>query len=347
MKLAAVIRETETFHPPPAFSQDSVEQALNLQLEQGTAVGETAKIGFIALMVNNVAVVYQAFGEVVLQVAEETPIPQAVPPQISAESVTSATFESKRTGKIQQLFGSVKQSFTKKKRPEEEKQEAFSFLSSDSDLPLGELKYPVDTLVAKVRAQAGALRDLHDTCLLLLRGDVRTRCVKFLAHIKGNDYWRETELSDGELFIGQLSKELQTYHMAIKHILQQPQQEYIWAGVPALMADLLINNLSTIKGNAITKQGVRVYALNVKVLQTELAHAEIPGFTAHSTSFQQVTEYLNLIFMNDRALTQVIKEKPRMYTARQWDVLMALRTPNRPGGLPEQLRKVVRDIIGS
>jgi hypothetical protein len=328
------------------FSLDSVDQALNLQLEQGTAVGEPAKVGFIAMMVNNLVVVYQAFAEVVLKVADETPIPLASPAIPPTELVSSATLEGKRTGKIQQLFGSVKQSFTKKKRPEEEKQEAFSFLSSDSDLPPGELKYPVDTLVAKVKAQACTLRDLHDTCLLLLRGDVRTRCVSFLARIKGNDYWRETELSDAESFIGQLSKELQTYHMAIKHILQQAQQEYIWAGVPALMAELLINNLSAIKGNAITKQGVRVYALNVKVLQTELAQVEIPGFTAHSTSFNQVTEYLNLIFMNDRALTQVIKEKPRMYTARQWDVLMALRTPNRPGGLPEQLRKVVRDIVG-
>jgi hypothetical protein len=51
--------------------------------------------------------------------------------------------------------------------------------------------------------------------------------------------------------------------------------------------------------------------------------------------------------MNDRALTQFIKEKPGLYSSQQWDVLMGLRTPNRPAGLPEQLRKVVRDIVDS
>lgn len=345
VKLTPAPWEVDT-SPPAIYTQDSVEMALNVQLEQGTAIGETAKIGFIAFMVNNLAVIYQSFAENVLKLANETPIPQVTNYAASSESVTS--IDVKRTGKIHHFLGTVKQTLTKKKRPEEEKsqQDPMSFLSSDSDISSNELKYPVDVLVMKTKMQATAIRELHDRSLLLLRGDVRTRCVSFLGHIKGNEYWRETELSDAEGFIGQLSKELQTYHMAVKHILTQKQQEYVWAGVPALMAELLINNISGIKGNAITKQGVRVYALNVKVLQTELAQAEIPGFSTQSSHFHRVTEYLNLIFMNDRALTQVIKEKPGIYTAKQWDVLMALRTPNRPGGLQEQLRKVVRDIVG-
>ena len=319
---------------------------MGLQLEQGTTIGETAKIGFIALMVNNLEVVYKAFGEVVLRLADEVPIVLSGTSGSNSDIQSVAGPEAKKTGKIQQLMSSVKQSFLKKKRPEEEKQDTYSFMSSDSELAPGEMKYPVDILVAKVRGQAVTLRELHDTSLLLLRGEVRTRCISFLSHIRGNDYWRETELKDAEPFIGQLSKELQTFHLAVKQIMPQAEQEYIWSGVPALVADLLISGLGAIKGNAITKQGVRVYALNVKVLQSELAQAEIPGFSAHSPTFHKVTEYLNLIFMNDRALTQFIKEKPNLYPARQWDVLMGLRTPNRSGGLPEQMRKVVRDIVG-
>ena len=120
---------------------------------------------------------------------------------------------------------------------------------------------------------------IHDSCLFLLRGEIRMRIYSFLSHIKGQNYWDGEEHSDAEWFIGHLSREMVLLQLAIKHVMPSAKLMFVWENALEIMAEMLITGLGEIKDQSMSKHGLATYVKNVKVLQSELLQIEVVNFT--------------------------------------------------------------------
>jgi hypothetical protein len=132
-----------------------------------------------------------------------------------------------------------------------------------------------EEIMNSLKSQLVQFHQIHDTCLFLLRGEIRMRIYSFLSNIKNQNYWDGEEHADAEWFIGHLSRELLLFQLAVKSFLSIPKLSFIWESALDIIVEMLITGLREIKDLSMSKQGLATYIKNVKVLQAEIVQIEI------------------------------------------------------------------------
>ena len=84
-----------------------------------------------------------------------------------------------------------------------------------------------EEIINMLKTQILEFHDIHDTCLFLLKGEIRMRIYSFLSNIKNKNYWDGEEHTDAEWFIGHLSRELLLVQLAIKPVLSAKKLSFV------------------------------------------------------------------------------------------------------------------------
>lgn len=233
---------------------------------KSTFIGESAKLNFLAAVVENVESIYESL---LLMIEDLIDMIFEEPEDFKHSSEIDR--EPKKRSAFRNFTNKIKEGL-KKQRRLSHKFFIETRFSSDS------IKVSDEEITTLLKNQLVHFHYIHDVCLFLLRGEIRMRIYSFLSNIKGQNYWDGEEHTDAEWFIGHLSRELILVQLAIKPVLKTSKIGFVWENAVDILVEMLITGLGEIKEKRMSKHGLATYVKNVKVLQAELVQIEIVKF---------------------------------------------------------------------
>ncbi|CAG9325172.1 SEC8 [Blepharisma stoltei] len=308
-------------------------------------IGESAKLSFFAALAINIKTTYDnllvCLSSLLEHIFEINTDENMTPRRSSIRSDISLQDSSeKKKGKFSTFTSKLRDGLGIKKKKKEKGP------TTEAVFRIAELDKTMEDTKLKLRHQLLKLHEQHDMSLFILRGEIKMRIFYFLFHLKDANYWRDEEIPDAEWFIGQLSRELLLVHLAVRPILNAQQLKFIWENVFNILAEMLIFGLSKIKDQQLSKQGLAIYIKNIKVLQSELNQIEIPGVST-TEQLTKVSQFLELLQLNEKTLVRVIRENPYQFTTDQWKLQMSLKVPLRPYGVLPQTQRTLNEILSA
>nr|CCA16478.1 exocyst complex component 4 putative [Albugo laibachii Nc14] len=197
--------------------------------------------------------------------------------------------------------------------------------------------YPEGKTISSTHAsfQNTCLRcsELADTCLFFIRREVRLHCLFFLTQLIGQRFDARDDVSVAQHSVQSLNRSLSSMEHALHPFISNYKICFIFDGIDALCANILITNLQSMAKCVFTKEGVAQMLLNIGAIHQKLSGLLFSypriGSIESFYHFHYARRYYQLLLLQETQLELYVLENRKMFSANAFRALWHVETPHR------------------
>lgn len=154
---------------------------------------------------------------------------------------------------------------------------------------------------------------IKNNALMALRFDLRCKAIYYIGKsFKQDDWLPNTEPSDSDHYIGQLSKEIFSTHGKLNKVLSSREIDAVYTGLSEFLDKLLICGAELI--SKVNNNGIKKIMLNILTIQRMLRNLVS---NPESIDFSKSSVYFDLFTLNEYAFINTIKNNEYNFTAKE------------------------------
>ncbi|KAI9906757.1 hypothetical protein PsorP6_004387 [Peronosclerospora sorghi] len=210
-----------------------------------------------------------------------------------------------------------------------------------SDASMSPIVPPAPTMA--LQAASWQCSALADECLLFLRREVRLHCCYYLTQLVSQRF----DMDDDQPTVAQdtvltLNLNLSAMENALQPYLKSDKMTFVFDGVDALLARLLIGNLSQMADCTFTRGGVQQMILNICALRqgltgilysyprTSVSFSSTPSRSSSVPRLEHAKRYYQLLNLSEAQLELLLLANRDAYTHEAFRALWHVQAPHRP-----------------
>lgn len=185
-----------------------------------------------------------------------------------------------------------------------------------------------------VALQATSLRcsALADECLFFVRREIRLHCFYYLTQLISQRFdVDEARVSMAHDCVLSLNINLSSLENALQPYLSSEKMALAFDGLDALVASVLISNLTHMGGATFTRGGVQQMLLNIGALHQGLTGIlySYPTIGRTGFHFEHAKRYFQLLALSETQLEVFVLDNRRAYAPESYKALWRVETPHR------------------
>jgi hypothetical protein len=174
-------------------------------------------------------------------------------------------------------------------------------------------------LEATVAQLAEAVARMSDLCLFVLRLELQSHCLYFLANMQSASYELAEAPTQPEAFVAELNRDLTAAELELSKVLPPDKVRYLFDGVSYLQTTFMMRTLPHLRDPRVNEKGVACIERNLLALQQNLTNIVVGLSDAH---FDRARAFFALLRGGPEQLAAAQRDHPRLFSK---DELAAIR----------------------
>eukprot|EP00050_Salpingoeca_kvevrii_P012957 m.25938 g.25938 ORF g.25938 m.25938 type:complete len:954 (+) comp4509_c0_seq1:91-2952(+) len=213
-------------------------------------------------------------------------------------------------------------------------------IDMDDEMAMAEISRQLKTdMMRRLRKTAKDFADLAESCLIILRLELRAHCFFYLLPaIRKSNYCCDIDAVETDPLVVSLNKDLHSVEDALSFTITAPKLRYIFDGLDHFLACILIKDLSYIK--QINEHGVKRMCRNIFALQQNLTNIT----KMRASDLDSAMQYYELLYLQGEDVLQSIVANGPSFTENQYRATLSLISASQKVADPERFAQNLQDL---
>eukprot|EP00054_Salpingoeca_dolichothecata_P018133 m.110976 g.110976 ORF g.110976 m.110976 type:complete len:993 (-) comp22748_c0_seq2:23-3001(-) len=193
--------------------------------------------------------------------------------------------------------------------------------------------------IEKMFSMAEEFNQLAESCLIVLRLDLRVRGLKFLLPaLRKSNYCCDIDAIEADPLVVMLNKDLSGIEELLSPSLAQDKLEYLFQGLADFFSGVLIQNMRHIR--KVNEHGVKRMCRTIFALQQNLTNIT----KVRAGELDKAMQYYELLYLRGEQVLQSIVANSPSYTEMEYRVVLGLISASQKVPDPEGHATIIQDL---